>query len=280
MNKLRFKLKLFALCVPAFAGFALFFVWPFGKTVWYSLINDVFNKKFVFFENYITVLNNEYYRLALKNTLIFSVAGIGLLMLISLTLSLGLSRIDKRLKFLQSAFIAPMLLPTAGIIFVWQMAFLNDTYFYMMKDGTASAFFQIIPIYLLFLWKNTGINVILLTAALTQIPGEVLEAAALDGAKGFRLYRSVTIPLITPSLFFVFVLSFVNSLKIFKESYLFYNTNYPPEPAYTVQYYMNNHFFKLNYQNLSTGVIIFTFIVALVIFIAYRVENRAIRNVF
>ena len=278
MSKLRFKAKLFALCIPALAGFVLFFVWPFGKTVWYSLINDVFNKKFVFLENYFTVLNNEYYRLALKNTLIFSGVGIGLLMLISLMLSLGLSRLNKRLKFLQSAFIAPMLLPTAGIVFVWQMAFLNDTYFYMMKDG--SAFFQIIPIYLLFLWKNTGINVILLTAALTQIPGEVLEAAALDGAKGFRLYRSVTIPLITPSLFFVFVLSFVNSLKIFKESYLFYNTNYPPEPAYTVQYYMNNHFFKLNYQNLSTGVVIFTTIVALVIFIAYRVENKTIRNVF
>jgi multiple sugar transport system permease protein len=280
MNKVRLKLKLFTLCVPAFAGFALFFGWPFGKTVWYSLINDVFNKRFIFLGNYFTVMNNDFYRLALKNTLIFSVIGVSLLVLVSLTLSIGLSRLDTRLRFMQSAFIAPMLLPTAGIIFTWQMFFMNDTYFLWMRDGAMTPFFQILPIYLLFIWKNTGINVILLTAALTQIPGEVLEAAALDGAKSFRLYRSMIIPLITPSLFFVFVLSFVNSLRIFRESYLFYNTNYPPDPAYTVQYYMNNHFFKLNYQNLSTGVVIFTLIVALVIFAAYRVENKMIRNVF
>jgi multiple sugar transport system permease protein len=278
MNKRRFKLKLSLLCVPAFAGFALFFIWPFGKTVWYSLINDVFNKRFVFLDNYFTVLNNDFYRLALKNTLIFSAVGIPILIIVSLALSIGLSRLNKPL--FQSAFVAPMLLPTAGIIFAWQMFFQNDTYFYLMKDGALAPFFQMLPIYLLFIWKNTGINVILLTAALTQLPGEVLEAAALDGAHGFRLYRSVTIPLITPSLFFVFVLSFVNSLKIFKESYLFFNTNYPPDPAYTVQYYMNNHFYKLNYQNLSTGVVIFTFIVALVIFCAYRIENKTIRNVF
>jgi multiple sugar transport system permease protein len=278
MSKRGFKAKLALLCVPAFAGFALFFVWPFGKTVWYSFINDVLNKKFIFLENYRAVFKNEYYRLALKNTLIFSVIAIPLLIFISLALSIGLSRMKKT--FFRSAFIAPMLLPTAGIIFAWRMFFANDTYYHWMRDGFFAPFFQMLPIYLLFIWKNTGINVILLTAALSQLPGEVLEAAELDGARGFRLYRSVTIPLITPSLFFVFVLSFVNSLKIFKESYLFFNTNYPPDPAYTVQYYMNNHFFKLNYQNLSTGVVIFTLFIALVVFCAYRVENKLIRNVF
>lgn len=280
MNKGKFRLKLLILCIPAFAGFALFFVWPFGKTIWYSLIDNVFRKNIIYFENYFTVLNNSFYRLALKNTLLFSVIGISLLMLISLLISLGLSRLNHHLKFFQGAFIAPMLLPTAGIIFAWQIFFLNDSFANMMKDGNAAVFYQVLPIYLLFIWKNTGINVILLTAALTQISSEVLEAAALDGAAGLRLYRYITIPLITPTLFFVFVLSFVNSLRIFRESYLFYNTNYPPDPAYTVQFYMNNHFFKLNYQYLSTGVVIFTLMVAAVIYTAYRIENKTIRNIF
>ena len=80
--------------------------------------------------------------------------------------------------------------------------------------------------------------------------------------------------MISPSLFFVIVLSFVNSLKIFKESYLYYNTNYPPDVAYMVQNYMNNHFYKLNYQNLSCAVVIFTLVLAVVIFALYELENK------
>lgn len=76
------------------------------------------------------------------------------------------------------------------------------------------------------------------------------------------------------------MLSFVNSLKIFKESYLYYNSNYPPDTAYMIQNYMNNHFYKLNYQNLSTAVVIFTLAMAIVIFAWYKLENKMSEGVF
>lgn len=66
---------------------------------------------------------------------------------------------------------------------------------------------------------------------------QVYEAAALDGAHGLKMHLKITLPLISPSMFFVVVLSFVNALKIFKESFLYYNTNYPPDPAYMIQNY-------------------------------------------
>ena len=66
----------------------------------------------------------------------------------------------------------------------------------------------------------------------------------------------------------------MNSLKIFKESYLFYASNYPPDAAYMIQNYMNNHFYKLNYQTLSTAVVIFTLVMAAVIFAWYKLENK------
>ncbi len=277
MNSRRFKLKVFGLCIPGLAGFLLFFLWPFGKSLWYSFINDVYHKDFVWFDNYRAVLKNQYFQLALKNTLIFSAVGIMILLLVSFLLALGLSKLVQKFQPLKSAFILPMLLPSVSVIFVWQMVFDNDLYFEWMKSGIS--IIQILPIYALFVWKNTGINVILLTAAFTQLPGEVLEAAELDGARGLKLYRHIILPLITPALYFVGILSFVNSLKIFKESYLFYNTNYPPDPAYTIQYYMNNHFSRLNYQNLACASAIVAIVLALILYIAYRIQNRFIKDV-
>ncbi|GHV06030.1 sugar ABC transporter permease [Clostridia bacterium] len=278
MNNTKFKLKVFALCVPGLVGFAMFFIFPFGKSLWYAFINDVYHKQFAWFDNYLSVLGNSYFQLALKNTLVFSVVGVTLLLLVSLALSIGLAKLGNKSTLVKSAFVLPMLLPTVSVIFAWRAIFNNDLYFALMKDG--GAFMQILPIYALYIWKNAGINIILLTAALTQVPQAVLEAAELDGARGVKLYAKVTIPLIAPTLFFVGVLSFVNSLKIFKESYLFYNTNYPPDAAYTIQYYMNNHFGKLNYQNLAVSSSIVAILLAIIIFIVYRAENRFTKDVF
>ena len=107
-----------------------------------------------------------------------------------------------------------------------------------------------------------------------KVTPEVYEAAAVDGASGFRLHFNITLPQISPSLFFVVVLTFLNSLKIFKESYLYYNTNYPPDVAYMIQNYMNNHFYKLNYQNLSCAVVILTAVMSLLVYLIYRVEAK------
>ncbi len=169
----------------------------------------------------------------------------------------------------------PYILPTASIIFIWQSIFGTEQYEMLTQIDGLTAFFEIFPLYLLFTWKNIGIDVILITSALMKIPQEVYEAAAVDSAHGWKQHLHITLPMISPSLFFVLVLTFVNSLKIFKESYLYYNTNYPPDVAYMVQNYMNNHFYKLNYQNLSCAVVIFTTVMAILIFLLYRAENKS-----
>jgi multiple sugar transport system permease protein len=81
-------------------------------------------------------------------------------------------------------------------------------------------------------------------------------------------------PLITPGLVFVIVLSFVNSLKIFRESFLYFQSNYPPDAAYTVQFYMNNHFMKLDYPTLTAASVMFTVAIAAVLAIIYHLEDK------
>jgi len=73
---------------------------------------------------------------------------------------------------------------------------------------------------------------------------------------------------------FVFVLSFVNALKNFRESYLFFRTNYPPDIAYTMQFYMNNQFQKLNYPYLTAGSVMFTIMIVIILLVFYRMESK------
>lgn len=266
--------------MPAFTGFLIFYIIPFFRSIGYSFIGNVANKEFVGFTNYKEVLANKYFRMALKNTVIFSVVGVAAIMILSLGLSIALVKLSKRFSFIKSFFVMPYVLPSASVVFFWQMFFDTGTYTALTEIESFGGFFDVLPLYVIFLWKNIGINIILITSALTKIDAEVYEAAALDGAHGLKLHAKITLPLISPSLFFVGVLSFVNSLKIFKESYLYYNSNYPPDAAYMIQNYMNNHFFKLNYQNLSTAVVIFTVAMALVIFTWYKLENKMSEGTF
>lgn len=279
MNR-RFRLKIALLSLPAVAGFLVFYIIPFFRSIGYSFIGSVASREFVGLTNYKEVLANKYFRLALKNTVIFSLVGVAAILLLSLGLSIALVKLSKRFAFIKSFFVMPYVLPSASIIFFWQMFFGAEGYAFLTELESLGGFFDVLPLYVIFLWKNIGINIILITSALTKISPEVYEAAALDGAHGLRLHTKITFPLISPSLFFVGILSFVNSLKIFKESYLYYNSNYPPDAAYMIQNYMNNHFYKLNYQNLSTAVVIFTLAVALVIFVCYKLENKLSEGTF
>lgn len=280
MHSRTLRAKFLLLALPALAGFVLLYLYPFFRTLWYSLINNTFQKRFVFLDNYLEVLRNEYFQLALRNTLVFSLAGVTCIVVLSLLLSFGLFRLSRRFVFLKYLLISPMILPTASIIFVWRLVFQSDGYMALAGYANGSDFWTILPVYLLYIWKNTGLNIIILSAAISGILPEIHEAAALDGASSFQIRWKITLPLIVPSLVFVIVLSFVGTLKVFRESYLFFGTNYPPDVAYNVQYFMNNHFAKLNYPTLTTASVIVTLVVLAVLLVVYRMENKYSEKIY
>ena len=262
--------------LPFIAGFMVFYIIPLFYSVYYSVIESTFSPQFVGLQNYVQVFSNKYYQLALGNTFEFTLIGVPILVMLSLALSLALHALGSRHGLLRTAFILPMLLPTASVIPIFRQFFVergSGLYVVLKSLGLSSSQLVRLPVYLLYLWKNTGFNMILLMAALMMIPRELYEAAALDGARGFGRFKNITLPLIAPTLFFVTVLSVVQSLRIFKEAYLLYGA-YPDPSMYLVQHYMNNHFYKLNYQNLTAGAIMFALIVYVLVAIGYRFERR------
>lgn len=246
--------------LPSLLGTIIFFVWPFIRVLYYSMIDNQFSKRFVGFENYIKTIKNTYFQLAWKNSLLIIVIAVPCLVLLAIFLSVLLSSYLKRVPRIRDGFIIPMLIPTASIVLIWQQLF--------------GSYESVLPIYLLFIWKNIGICIILLTAALTTIEHSIYEAAKMDGAKMGLIHRKITIPIIAPTIFFVVLLSIVNSFKIFKESYLYYGNKYPPNYSYTLQYYMNNNFLKFNYQALATSSVITTVLILVIIGVGLKMQRR------
>lgn len=271
------------LIVPGLSGFMLFYVIPFIYSFYYTVIDNTFNKQFVGLSNFIGILQNKYYLLALKNTFEFTLIGVPVLVLISFVLAAMMVSFARKMQLVKAAFVIPVLLPSAAVVMIWQVIFgENGSFMGFMNaiaGGADNSILQKIPIFLFYFWKNAGFNMILFIAGLISIPGEIYEAGNIDGAGVLKKHLHITFPLLMPTTFFVLVLSTVNSFRIFKEVYLLYGS-YPQEALYIVQHYMNNHFNKLNYQNLATGAVIFALIVYLLIALSYRYENRANKGVW
>jgi len=259
-KQLKWNTKCKRCLLPSLIGTAIFFVIPYIRVLYYSLIDNQFRRNFVGLQNYMETLQNEYFQLALKNSLLLILICVPVLILLSLAVSLVLSYGIKWVRKTRFAFVLPMVIPTASIVLIWRSVFENDA--------------TVLPIYLLFIWKNIGICIVLLTAAFTAIEQSIYEAAKLDGANSLILHTKITIPMIMPTVFFTTLLSVVNSFKVFKESYLYYGTNYPPVHSYTLQYYMNNNFLKLDYQSLATSAVLTSIIVFLIVIGGMAVQRR------
>ena len=245
--------------LPSLCGFLAFFIVPFFYSFVYAFTDNAFNMEFAGAANFTALFGSRYFRLAMKNTLSFTAAAVPLSMLLSVVIAVLLVRFASKLPFVKSAFFLPVLLPSAVIVMLWQ-AYVSD-------------FSPFSSLLLIFLWKYMGLNIMLILTALSGMNKDMLDAARIDGAGLLRRTWHVILPNIAPTLFFTFVLSAVNSLKIFRESYLLYGS-YPDESVYMLQNYLNNHFAKLNYQNISTAAIVFAVILYTVVAVLFLAEKK------
>lgn len=255
MNNKYWKLLL----LPSFLGFLVFYIIPFLYSLTYAWQNDAFRKEFCGLQNFQTILKSDYFLLGMKNTLCFTAIAVPLILLISYIIAFLLAFVVRRLRFLQSVVFLPYLLPSITAVMIWQ-TYLSDV------PPFSSLLF-------LFLWKYTGLNVILLTASFLSVPMEVLDSAQIDGASTLKTMTHILLPNSVPMLLFTGILSFVNSFKIYRESYLMWG-NYPDKAVYMIQNYLNNHFEKLNYQNVSTAATLFFLGIFLIVTVLLWCEKK------
>lgn len=126
---------------------------------------------------------------------------------------------------------------------------------------------------IIFIWKNVGVTSLILYVGLNQIPKEYYEIADIEGINRFQRFYKITLVYIAPIVFISILLLVVNSFKIFKEIYLLFG-NYPDENIYLLQHYMNNHFFRLNLQKLTTASYLLFIIIGLFISLMFLLQKR------
>ena len=278
-DRARDFLKSMCFLSPSLLGVGVFFILPFGVVVYYSLIDGVGSKNFVFLENFIKLFDNSAFRLAAKNTLTFSAMAVPLAVVLAICLALMLEcRIPLKSQF-RTFFLSPMMVPVASVVLIWQVLFhYNGTVneFLMLFgadkiDWLQSQYGQIVVL-LLFLWKNLGYNMILFMAALSNIPRELLEVADVEGASEVYKFFAIKLRYLSPTVLFVTILSLINSFKIFREVYLLAGA-YPYDSLYTLQHFMNNTFGSLDYQKLSAAAVLMALVMVVIIALLFKAED-------
>lgn len=267
--------------LPSFAGVMLFFFIPFVMLVIMSFQKSAADSSFAGFDNYIRVITNGAFVEASVNTLTLSAIAVPLGVVISLLLALLLNlKIPARSLF-RSILLTPMMVPVASVVLMWQVFFsyngvLNGWIFQLFGadriDWFKDSIGQIVIIFL-FLWKNMGLNIILFLSALNNIPQEVIESSVMDGAGAVKRFFYIRLYYLGPTVFFVAIMSLINSFKMFREVYLL-TGNYPYDKLYTLQHFMNNKFNNLDYSQLSTGAVIMCIAMIVIVGIMFVVESR------
>ncbi len=263
-------------------GLVLFYIWPFTLSLWYSLLDKPVKGSFVGLNNFIELFHNKSYLMGLKNTLLFIGVSVPLGMILSLLVALLIHRVKRHKKLFTLVFLIPLVIPSGSMVFFWKALFLNEGYVNALLNfiglngvnwlETSAALYIIL---LIFLWKNLGYNMVLFMAGIHNIPKEYYEAAAVDGANAFQTFFRITLHCLTPMTVLVVIMSIINSFKVFKEIYLI-TGSYPHESIYMLQHFMNNMFYSLNYQKLTTATCILVLIITLMVQFLFRFERRAV----
>ena len=264
---------------PSLLGVAVVFMVPFGVVVYYSVIDGVGSRNFVFLDNFIKLFDNSAFLLAAKNTLTFSAWAVPLAVVLSMGLALMLEcRIPLKSQF-RTFFLSPMMVPVASVVLIWQVLFnFNGTVneFLLLFgadkiDWLQSEHSQAVVI-ILFLWKNLGYFMILFMAGLANIPKELLEVADVEGASEAYKFFAIKLRYLSPTVLFVTILSLINSFKVFREVYLL-TGDYPYETLYMLQHFMNNTFKSLDYQKLSAAAVVMALVMVLLIALLFKAED-------
>lgn len=270
---------------PSLIGVMIFFILPFMVVIYYSLIDTTTAANFVGLDNFTKLFGNSAFKLALKNTGIFSLTAVPLVVVLSLGLALLLDTNIPAKSTFRTIFLSPMIVPAASIILIWQVLF---DYNGVINDITAifgaapvewlKSDYGYIVVVLLFLWKNIGYNMIMFMSALSAIPKDILEVAMLDGCTSVQRFFMIKLRYLASTISYVTIMSLINSFKVFREVYLL-TGNYPYDSMYTLQHFMNNTFNNFDYPKLSSAAVVLCLIMIVIIGLLLWVDDRAGRGI-
>jgi multiple sugar transport system permease protein len=265
---------------PGLAIIFLFFLLPIAAALLLSLtdfdlytVADWRNLRFVGFENYAHLLHDSTFWQAMRNTVYFVLVGGPLTVLVSLGAALMIqSRLTRFAAVFRTAFFAPAVTTLVAVATVWRYLYhprfglLNHALGWLgiaPIDWLGSTRWAMPAIILLSIWKNFGVNMILLAAGLQNIPESLYEAARLEGAGWWRTLRDVTLPMLAPTFLFVAIMTCIGYFQLFAEPFVLTRQGEPLNSTLSVALLMYKQGFRFWHLGYAAAVAFVLFVVIL-----------------
>ena len=274
--------------VPSFLGFLFFVLIP---VIWVLVISfqnyNAFTGETTFagLENFKTILFDNRSVAALKNTLWYTVmcsignTGLGLVLAVLVD-----DILPKKISvFFRSIYFFPSLVGLTFVAIIWQAFFQTDAgvinYYQGMigisKIGWLSdQSFSKIAVWILDMWKNAGMSMLLILAGLQNVDHGLLEAAEIDGANAFQRFRKIIIPVASPQIFFVLIMNVTGALRIYESIYVLTGGGPGDSSRSLVMLIAEKGFTSFNYGEASALSILLLILIAFVTMIQFAGSKR------
>lgn len=287
----RNRLVAYGFLLPNFVGFVVFTLVPVASALLLSFMRwDSYNPvTFAGLRNFQTLLRDGTFRIALWNTLYYTGVTVPLTVVVALALALALHRGLVGLPAFRAIHFFPHIASTVAVAVVWQFLYHPDMgpiNLFLKAVGVdapprwmASVAWAMPAVILMSVWKSAGYYMVMFLAGLQAIPGYLYDAATIDGAGGWARFRYITLPLLTPTLFFVIVINLINSFKVFDQ--IFIMTRGGPGRATTVlvYYIYLQAFVNQNFGYASAMAFVLFLIVLVVTVFQFRLQERWVQYV-
>ncbi len=281
-NALRRNLEGFPFILPWLVGFLMFTVWALGYSFYLSLTDwDIFNPpNFVGLANYAKLLKDPTFWKALRNTFYFTGLAVGLQMIVALFVAILLNQNIPGRGVLRTIYYLPTVIGGTSLGVLWLMllnqrtGLVNRFLGFLGIEGPAWLVDPawIIPSVVLITIWGVGGTIIIFLAALQGVPRELYEAAQIDGAGAWKRFIHITIPMISPVIFFNVVMAIIGSMKVFAPAYVLFTSQGGPQQAglFFVPYIYRQGFISLRMGYASALAWVLFFIILLLTLMVFR----------
>lgn len=273
MKKTIKTLKPYLFVAPALIVFIMFSIYPILNTIFLSFYEwDMISptKEFVGIKNYQTLFRDVKFYQTLSNTFVYMLLTVGLGVILAIALALFLRKDTRINKFMQNLIFTPYIVSLASISFLWMWLMNNDFGLlnYLLSlvgigpiDWLGNPKVALISLVIISVWKTLGYNTLIILSALQSIPKHLYEAASLDKATKRQTFFKITLPMISPTLFFLTIVSIIASFKVFETIQIITNGG-PQNSTNTLVYSIYEYgfqFYKIGYAS-TIGVVLLVII--------------------
>jgi len=270
---------------PTLIGLAVLSAGPILATLGLSLTSwDMLTPPtFVGIDNYTSLFNDARFMTAMRNTFYYTAVSVPLGLVLALGVAMWVNQRIRGISWIRTMYFLPLVTSSTAIAIVWLWMYSPTGLF-----NNAISIFGISPqrwvnspalampsIIAMSTWQGLPANVIIFLAGLQGIPTEYYDAVSVDGAGRWARFRHVTLPLLTPSIFFTGILALIGAFQVFDQIYVMANPGKPGQSTITLVYFIYETGFRNFHMGLASAASWVLFLIVAVFTILYfRTQNR------